>query len=169
MLPRQDFNGPYHYCSQASDKNIAISCLCSHRSYLGIVPFPPISFEQLPKPQMPPQLLIHYVPISPTASSRTLTDAGTPAGQSWHQFLASIDEGAEAVWWAWQEDNEDNVGVFACKYVRSICVCPILVLPHRIDCVKWLKNRGRRGRRRRGEETRRRNAHNCNPSLPRRH
>jgi len=72
---------------------------------------------------MPPQLLTHYVPVNPSASSRTLTDPSTPAGQSWRQFLASFDKGADAVWWAWQDDNEDNVGVFACKCVECMREC----------------------------------------------
>jgi len=75
---------------------------------------------------MPPQLLIHYVPVNPSASSRTLTDSSTHAGQSWGQFLASFENAADAMWWAWQDDNEDNVGVFACKC--AVCLPCVMFL-----------------------------------------
>jgi len=66
----------------------------------------------------PPTIQIHYVPMHEQPSSRSLTDPTTEAGRAWKKFIELLEgtEGVEKVWWAFQDDNEDNVGVFACKF-----------------------------------------------------
>lgn len=60
---------------------------------------------------------IHYVPMHEQDSSRTLMTPDTEAGKAWEQFLGLFKDvdGLEKVWWAFQDDNPDNVGVFACE------------------------------------------------------
>lgn len=75
----------------------------------------------------PPTIQIHYIPMHEQSSSRSLIDPTTEAGKAWKKFIELLEsaEGVQKVWWAFQDDNEDNVGVFAgesCSlYVCDVC------------------------------------------------
>ena len=63
-------------------------------------------------------MLVHYVLMDATSTARSLGDASTLAGRAWLSFIGSLAqaEGSLKTYWAMQQDNPDNVGVFTSKF-----------------------------------------------------